>query len=114
MRGGPPDRPSSRSPGFYGSRATGIRSRSAVRSVRLYPSCGTTSDDQPRRSALARAELIEINGGPALAFSAPDRVIATVTFDFDADGRITAVHNVADPGKLQAIVDGAARDIATR
>ncbi|GAB2896453.1 hypothetical protein GCM10027074_74880 [Streptomyces deserti] len=28
-----------------------------------------------------RAELVEINGGPGMVFSAPDRVIATVTFD---------------------------------
>ncbi|MDL5198702.1 RNA polymerase sigma-70 factor [Streptomyces sp. ALI-76-A] len=61
-----------------------------------------------------RAELVEINGGPGMVFSAPDRVIATVTFDFDADGRITAIHNVANPDKLQAITDGTAHDVATR
>ncbi|MFJ4567933.1 RNA polymerase sigma-70 factor [Streptomyces caelestis] len=61
-----------------------------------------------------RAELVEINGGPGMVFSAPDRVIATVTFDFDADGRITAIHNVANPDKLHAITDGIAHDIATR
>ncbi|MDT0566331.1 RNA polymerase sigma-70 factor [Streptomyces sp. DSM 3412] len=61
-----------------------------------------------------RAELVEINGGPGIVFSAPDRVIATVTFDFDADGRITAIHNVANPDKLQAITDGTAHDVATR
>jgi RNA polymerase sigma-70 factor (ECF subfamily) len=49
-----------------------------------------------------------------MVFSAPDRVIATVTFDFDADGRITAIHNVANPDKLQAITDGTAHDVATR
>ncbi|WP_127353776.1 RNA polymerase sigma-70 factor [Actinacidiphila soli] len=61
-----------------------------------------------------RAELVEINGGPGMVFSAPDRVIATVTFDFDADGRITAIHNVANPDKLRAITDGTAHDVATR
>jgi RNA polymerase sigma-70 factor (ECF subfamily) len=61
-----------------------------------------------------RAELAEINGGPGMVFSAPDRVIATVTFDFDADGRITAIHNVANPDKLRAITDGTAHDVATR
>ncbi|GAA4888008.1 RNA polymerase sigma-70 factor [Streptomyces coeruleoprunus] len=61
-----------------------------------------------------RAELVEINGGPGMVFSAPDRVIATVTFDFDADGRITAIHNVANPDKLQAITDGTAHSVATR
>ncbi|MFI8191649.1 RNA polymerase sigma-70 factor [Streptomyces sp. NPDC085946] len=61
-----------------------------------------------------RAELVEINGGPGMVFSAPDQVIATVTFDFDADGRITAIHNVANPDKLQAVTDGTAHDIGTR
>ncbi|GHE84685.1 RNA polymerase sigma24 factor [Streptomyces spiralis] len=61
-----------------------------------------------------RAELVEINGGPGIVFSTPDRVIATVTFDFEFDGRITAVHNVANPDKLRAITDGTAHDVATR
>ncbi|MGW1752455.1 RNA polymerase sigma-70 factor [Streptomyces sp. NPDC002092] len=61
-----------------------------------------------------RAELVEINGGPGMVFSAPNRVIATVTFDFDADARITAIHNVANPDKLQAITDGTAHDVTTR
>lgn len=60
-----------------------------------------------------RAELVEINGGPGMVFSAPDRVIATITFDFDAAGRVTAIHNVANPDKLQAITDGTAHDVAT-
>lgn len=60
------------------------------------------------------AELVEINGGPGMVFSTPDRVIATVTFDFDTDGRITAIHNVANPDKLHAITDGIAHDVATR
>ncbi|WP_246113534.1 RNA polymerase sigma-70 factor [Streptomyces montanus] len=60
------------------------------------------------------AELVEINGGPGVLFSGPGRVIATVTFDFDTDGRITAIHNVANPDKLQAIADGTARDVGTR
>ncbi|SEG67385.1 RNA polymerase sigma-70 factor, ECF subfamily [Thermomonospora echinospora] len=60
------------------------------------------------------AELVEINGGPGLVFSGPGRVIATVTFDFDADGRITAVHNVANPDKLRAVAEGTAHDVGTR
>ncbi|MGW1255590.1 RNA polymerase sigma factor SigJ [Streptomyces sp. NPDC002513] len=59
-----------------------------------------------------KAELTEINGGPGLVFSGPDRVIATVTFDFDADGRITAIHSVANPDKLQAVAEGTVHDIA--
>ncbi|MFC9088238.1 RNA polymerase sigma-70 factor [Nocardiopsis dassonvillei] len=61
-----------------------------------------------------RAELVEVNGGPGVVFSGPGRVIATVTFDFDADGRITAIHNVANPDKLQAISDGITHDVGTR
>ncbi|MET7860402.1 RNA polymerase sigma-70 factor [Streptomyces sp. NPDC005318] len=60
------------------------------------------------------AELVEINGGPGVLFSGSGRVIATVTFDFDADGRIASIHNVANPDKLQAIADGTAHDIGTR
>ncbi|MFE9203466.1 RNA polymerase sigma-70 factor [Micromonospora sp. NPDC007230] len=58
-------------------------------------------------------ELVELNGGPGIVFSGPDRVIATVTFDFDADGRITAIHNMANPDKLRAVADGTAHDIGT-
>ena len=55
------------------------------------------------------AELVEINGGPGIVFSGADRVIATLTFDFDADGRITAIHNVANPDKLRAVATGVRR-----
>ncbi|TRV75588.1 RNA polymerase sigma-70 factor [Streptomyces sp. 130] len=61
-----------------------------------------------------KAGLAEINGGPGLVFSGPDRVIATVTFDFDARGRITAIHNVANPDKLRAVSEGVAYDIGAR
>ncbi|MFF9277042.1 RNA polymerase sigma-70 factor [Streptomyces griseosporeus] len=61
-----------------------------------------------------RAELTEINGGPGIVFSAPGRVIATLTFDFDTDGRITTIHNVANPDKLRAVAEGDTHDIATR
>lgn len=60
------------------------------------------------------AELVEINGGPGILFAGPDRVIATITFDFDADGHITAIHNVANPDKLQAVADGTTHDVGTR
>ncbi|ROS44959.1 RNA polymerase sigma-70 factor [Amycolatopsis thermoflava] len=52
-------------------------------------------------------ELTEINGGPGLVFRGPDHVLATVTFDFDAEGRITTLHNVANPDKLGAVAGGA-------
>lgn len=61
-----------------------------------------------------KAELAEINGGPGMVFSGPDRVIATVTFDFDAQGRIAAIHNVANPDKLRAVADGIAYDLGAR
>ncbi|MCA2227043.1 RNA polymerase sigma-70 factor [Nonomuraea aurantiaca] len=57
------------------------------------------------------AELVEINGGPGMVFSGLGRVIATVTFDFDADGRITTIHNIANPDKLRAIAEGAIRTL---
>jgi RNA polymerase sigma-70 factor (ECF subfamily) len=61
-----------------------------------------------------RADLVEINGGPGVVFSGSGRVVATVTFDFDADGCITAIHNVANPDKLQAVADGITHDLGTR
>ncbi|GAA4571706.1 RNA polymerase sigma-70 factor [Micromonospora coerulea] len=60
------------------------------------------------------AELVEINGGLGMVFSAVGRVIATVTFDLDTNGRITAIHNVANPEKLRAIADGTAHDVGTQ
>ncbi|CAM5637767.1 RNA polymerase sigma-70 factor [Streptomyces viridochromogenes] len=61
-----------------------------------------------------KAELVGINGGPGIVFSGPAGVIATVTFDFDADGRITALHNVANPDKLRAVADGTAHDLSSQ
>jgi RNA polymerase sigma-70 factor (ECF subfamily) len=61
-----------------------------------------------------KAELAGINGGLGMVFSAQDRVIATVTFDFDADARITAIHNVANPDKLKAIADGTVHHVVMR
>ncbi|MER8088516.1 RNA polymerase sigma-70 factor [Streptomyces sp. NPDC094048] len=60
------------------------------------------------------ARLVGINGAPGIVCSGPERVIATVTFDFDADGRITAIHNVANPDKLKAVTDGTTHGIGTR
>ncbi|MFJ6849093.1 RNA polymerase sigma-70 factor [Streptomyces sp. NPDC091271] len=61
-----------------------------------------------------KAELVEINGGPGLVFSGAGRVIATVTFDFDEDGRISTIHNVANPDKLRAVGSGAPYPLRTR
>ena len=59
------------------------------------------------------ARLVEINGGPGLLLSGPGRVIATVTFDFDADGRITAIYNVANPEKLGSVSSGPAGGVSS-
>ncbi|NUT51617.1 MAG: RNA polymerase subunit sigma-24, partial [Saccharothrix sp.] len=49
------------------------------------------------------AELLELNGAPGLVFSGAGRVISTLTLDLDEHGRITAIHNVANPDKLTAV-----------
>ncbi|MEV0913236.1 RNA polymerase sigma-70 factor [Streptomyces sp. NPDC049967] len=59
-----------------------------------------------------RAEFTSINGGPGVVFHAPDRVLATMSFDFDPEGRISAIHNVANPDKLRAVTEGIRREIA--
>ncbi|TQJ85456.1 RNA polymerase sigma-70 factor [Streptomyces sp. SLBN-31] len=53
-----------------------------------------------------RSELTWINGGPGVIFRGPDRVIATLTLDVDPEGRITTIHNVANPDKLHAVTAG--------
>jgi RNA polymerase sigma-70 factor (TIGR02957 family) len=55
------------------------------------------------------ANVVDINGGPGIVFTGAGRVIATLTVDLDDAGRITAIHNVANPDKLGAIADGVAR-----
>ncbi|WP_156766558.1 RNA polymerase sigma-70 factor [Mycobacterium sp. E2327] len=55
------------------------------------------------------AEVTDINGGPGIVFSASGRVIATLTVELDADGRIATIHNVANPDKLRAVADGVLR-----
>lgn len=59
-----------------------------------------------------RAEFTSINGGPGVVFHAPDRVLATLSFDFDPEGRISAIHNVANPDKLRAVAEGTPRELA--
>ncbi|GGY13850.1 MULTISPECIES: RNA polymerase sigma-70 factor [Streptomyces] len=58
-----------------------------------------------------RAEVTTINGGPGVVFRGPERVMATMTFDFDAQGRISTIHNVANPDKLHAIADGVRHEL---
>ena len=56
--------------------------------------------------AAMAAEVVDINGGPGILLTGGGRVIATLTVDLDADGRIVTVHNVANPDKLRAVADG--------
>lgn len=55
------------------------------------------------------AEVVDINGGPGIVLRGAGRIIATLTVDLDADGRISTVHNVANPDKLHAVADGVKR-----
>jgi RNA polymerase sigma-70 factor (ECF subfamily) len=47
--------------------------------------------------------IATLNGAAGLVFRAGGRVLATVTFDLDPDGRIVTIHNVANPDKLRAV-----------
>ncbi|WP_449560731.1 RNA polymerase sigma-70 factor [Mycolicibacterium mageritense] len=55
------------------------------------------------------AEIVDVNGGPGIVFSGAGRIIATLTLDVDAGGRVATVHNVANPDKLHAIATGVKR-----
>lgn len=59
-----------------------------------------------------QAELTWINGGPGVVFRGQDRVIATLTFDFDPEGRISTIHNVANPDKLHAVAGGTRHELS--
>ena len=48
-------------------------------------------------------EFVDLNGGPGVVFSGAGRIIATLTFELAEDGRITGIHNVANPDKLTAV-----------
>ncbi|GAA3222570.1 RNA polymerase sigma-70 factor [Actinocorallia longicatena] len=50
---------------------------------------------------------VELNGGPALFVSSPAGPLATLSVDLDADGRVTTVHNIANPDKLAPLAKGA-------
>lgn len=58
-----------------------------------------------------RAEVVDLNGTPGIVFSGAGRVIATLTLDLDEDGRITTIHNVANPDKLGAVAAGIVRRV---
>ena len=50
--------------------------------------------------------------GDVVVFRGPDRVVATLTFDFDPEGRISTIHNVANPDKLHAVADGTRHELS--
>jgi RNA polymerase sigma-70 factor (ECF subfamily) len=49
------------------------------------------------------AEVVELNGWAGIVFAGGGRVIGTLSVDLGEDGRITAIHNVANPDKLRAV-----------
>ncbi|GAA4292084.1 hypothetical protein GCM10023178_77730 [Actinomadura luteofluorescens] len=53
-----------------------------------------------------RFRRVDLNGVPALVVDGPNGPISTVSADVDADGRVTAIHLVANPDKLRALAEG--------
>jgi RNA polymerase sigma-70 factor (TIGR02957 family) len=60
------------------------------------------------------ATIVGINGAPGMVIGGAGRVIATLTVDLDADGRIVTIHNIANPDKLRAVTTGQNHNIRTR
>ncbi|WP_327086505.1 RNA polymerase sigma-70 factor [Nonomuraea sp. NBC_01738] len=56
-------------------------------------------------------EFAEVNGGPALLISVGDRVLGVFVVDLGDDGRVNAVHAIANPDKLREIAEGRAREV---
>ncbi|MFC7528337.1 sigma-70 family RNA polymerase sigma factor [Actinoplanes sp. GCM10030250] len=50
--------------------------------------------------------LAELNGTTGLIFHGAGRVLATLTLDLGPDGRIVALHNMANPEKLRSVSAG--------
>ena len=48
----------------------------------------------------------DVNGRPGLVIDGPDRTIGAVTVEFDEQGRVQAIHMVANPDKLGAVDEG--------
>ena len=53
-----------------------------------------------------RFERVELNGGPAVVVAGPAGPISAFTADVGADGRVRAIHLVANPDKLRALAEG--------
>ncbi|WIM98674.1 RNA polymerase sigma factor SigJ [Actinoplanes oblitus] len=52
------------------------------------------------------ARLVELNGGAGVVITGAGRVLGTLTLDLDADGRVAAILNTANPDKLAAVQGG--------
>lgn len=48
-------------------------------------------------------EVVTLNGTAGIVFRGAGRVIATLTLEVDEHGKITTIHNVANPDKLSAV-----------
>ncbi|MEU8341229.1 RNA polymerase sigma-70 factor [Spirillospora sp. NPDC048832] len=53
-----------------------------------------------------RFERVDLNGEPAIVVSGPSGPISAFTADVGGDGRIKAIHLVANPDKLRALAEG--------
>ncbi|GGT86961.1 RNA polymerase sigma-70 factor [Actinomadura citrea] len=53
-----------------------------------------------------RIRRVDLNGGPAVIVDGPNGPISAVAADVDADGRVQAIHLVANPDKLRALAEG--------
>ncbi len=56
--------------------------------------------------AAMTAEIVELNGIPAIVFTGGGRVLSVLGLDLDADGRVVAIHNIANPDKLRTVAAG--------
>ncbi|MFB4310531.1 RNA polymerase sigma-70 factor [Actinomadura sp. GTD37] len=49
---------------------------------------------------------VDLNGEPAVIVDGPDRPLSAFTVDLDPEGRVRAIHLVANPDKLRALAEG--------
>jgi RNA polymerase sigma-70 factor (ECF subfamily) len=56
--------------------------------------------------AAMTTEIVELNGIPAIVFTGAGRVLSVLGLDLDADGRVAAIHNIANPDKLRTVAAG--------
>ncbi|MES9538286.1 RNA polymerase sigma-70 factor [Actinomadura sp. NPDC000600] len=53
-----------------------------------------------------RFRRVQLNGEPAIVVDGPDGPISAVSADIGEDGRIAALHLIANPDKLRAVAEG--------